>query len=165
MKLTFGEKTKLFWERNRGVILELIVLAVTGTAIGSGIAIAVNKKEKRKQEERQKYEEMLKEQVEAQQLAYEAEEERIMNAPENQLPGGGFVRDNYLYEPDCPGCLCNCVSLTAMGEFGQDMIRRLKDEYPDWEQIGMFDPETAVADVIMDFCHAKWLAAHPDEKD
>lgn len=87
--------------------------------------------------------------------------EEMKNDPANQLTGGGYIDpegNDWLYEADCPGLLANHVPLTSMGEFGQDMIKRLNETYPDWEAVGMFNPETAVADVMVDFCHAKWLA-------
>ena len=85
----------------------------------------------------------------------------IENNPANQLTGGGYVAPNNdnLYEADCPNILANCVPLSSMGQFGQDIIDRYKATWPNWNEVGMFNPETAVADVIMDFGHEKWLEA------
>lgn len=103
----------------------------------------------------------LNEQVKKEEEAVIAAEEQIANNPDNQLTEGGYVAPdrNNLYEADCPNILANSVPLTSMGQFGQDIIDRYKEEWPNWEEVGMFNPETAVADVYLDFGHEKWLEA------
>ena len=173
MKLTFKEKAKLFWERNKADILGWLVGAGIITGIGC-IGAHISQKAAEKQEAelaeqiRKLNEETAKKRAEA-----EAEEERIKNDPANQLPGGGYVSpdNNNLYEPDYPNLLANCVPLSSMGEFGEEMIRRLREEYPDCEEVGPFVPETAVTDVYIDFGHQlflehqKWLEEHPESQE
>ena len=155
MELTLKEKAKLFWERNKVMILGLVAMVGGATVIGAVGVHYTKKAEKEHQEEleaqRAKWEEERK--------AAEKKEEMIENNPANQLTGGGYVdpiNDN-LYEADCPNILANCVPLSSMGQFGQDIIDRYKATWPNWNEVGMFNPETAVADVIMDFGHEKWL--------
>lgn len=157
MKLTLKEKAKLFWERNKTTIITLLVSA--GVITGVGCAMDHYAKKAEEEKKALKVEEARKADEEAE--AAMQWEERIANDPENQLTGGGYVAPdrNNLYEADCPNLLANCVPLTSMGQFGQDIIDRYKQEWPNWEEVGMFNPETAVADVYVDFCHEKWLEA------
>ncbi len=173
MKLTFKEKAKLFWERNKTDILGWLIGAGVITGVGCAAAYMSQKAAEKREAElaeqiRELDEENAKKQAEA-----EAEEERIKNDPANQLPGGGYVSpdNNNLYEPDYPNLLANCVPLSSMGEFGEEMIRRLREEYPDCEEVGPFVPETAVTDVYIDFGHQlwlehqKWLEEHPESHE
>lgn len=154
MKLTLKEKAKLFWDRNKGMILGLMAMAGAATAIGAVGAHYSAKAEKKRQKE-------LEEAWKAYLEEAQKKEEMTMNNLANQLTGGGYVDPNNdnLYEADCPNILANCVPLSSMGQFGQDIIDRYKATWPNWDEVGMFNPETAVADVIMDFGHEKWLEA------
>jgi hypothetical protein len=183
MKLTFKEKAKLFWERNKTGILGMLI--AVGALTGAGCYMAhVNRKEAERQEEelaeqiqRQTAKEARKieedtdnivtgiDELEKADDAALDEEDRIASNPDNQLTDGGYVAPdrNNLNEADCPNLLANCVPLTSMGQFGQDIIDRYKEEWPDWDAVGMFNPETAVADVYVDFCHEKWLEAQREK--
>lgn len=167
MKLTLKEKAKLFWERNKVEIIG--ILAFIGVTAAAGIAIerkAEKDEEKRHLEaEAWKAEEdadIIVSDIDELKRADEAaidDEDRIANDPNNQLTDGGYVAPdrNNLNEADCPNLLANCVPLTSMGQFGRDIIDLYKEKWPDWDTVGMFNPETAVADVYIDFCHEKWL--------
>ena len=173
MKLTFKEKAKLFWERNKTDIIGWLV----GAGIITGFGCAVAHYTERKEKERKAVEDMVRAMEDAKRAEEarkaEEEEKRIREDPANQLPGGGYVSpdNNNLYEPDYPNLLANCVPLSSMGEFGEEMIRRLREEYPDCEEIGPFVPETAVTDVYIDFGHQlwlehqKWLEEHPESQE
>lgn len=161
MKLTLKEKARLFWERNKTDIIGWLV----GAGVITGFGCAVVHYTERKEKERKAVEDMVRAMEDAKQAEEarkaEEEEKRISEDPANQLTAGGYVapRNDNLYEADCPNLLANCVPLTSMGQFGQDIIDRYKQEWPNWEEVGMFNPETAVADVYVDFCHEKWLEA------
>ena len=157
MKLTFKEKAKLFWDRNGEMVITLLAMCGVVGAIGGGLGYIWHKQEQKAKEEAERLEALL---VPSQKEADEREAE-IMKDPANGLTGGGYVdpdNDN-LYEADCPNILANCVPLSSMGQLGQDIIDRYKQQWPDWEEVGMFNVETAVADVYVDFCHEKWLEA------
>lgn len=163
MELTLKEKAKLFWERNKAMILGLVAMAGGATVIGAIGVHYTKKAEKEHQEEleaqRAKWEEERKAAEKKEEEAAIAAEDRIANNPDYQLTEGGYVAPdrNNLYEADCPNILANCVPLTSMGQFGQDIIDRYNKEWPNWEEVGMFNPETAVSDVYLDFGHEKWL--------
>ena len=173
MKLTLKEKAKLFWERNKAD--SICWLAVIGVTSVTGAILANRAGAARKEHE----EELARQQAEWEEMRNAAieeakkEEERIANDPANHLPGGGYVSpdNNNLYETDYPNLLANCVPLSSMGEFGEEMIRRLREEYPDCEEVGPFVPETAVTDVYIDFGHQlwlehqKWLEEHPESQE
>lgn len=173
MKLTLKEKAKLFWERNKVDIISW--LAAIGVMSVGGVVLVkrMEAAEKAHEEELARQQTEIEEKRKAAIEEAKAEEERITNDPANQLPGGGYVspdNDN-LYEPDYPNLLANCVPLSSMGEFGEEMIRRLREEYTDCEEVGPFVPETAVTDVYIDFGHQlwlehqKWLEEHPESQE
>ena len=161
MKLTFKEKAKLFWDRNKGMILGLMAMAGAATAIGAIGVHYTKKAEKEHQEELEAQRAKWEEEKERQRIEAEIEQAKIENDPANHLSCGGYVdpaNDN-LYEPDWPNLLANKVPLSAMGEFGEEVIRKLTDNYPDYEKTGPFDPNTAIADVYVDFGHQIYLEA------
>lgn len=161
MKLTFKEKAKLFWDRNKAEILGWLVTAGVVTAIG-GIGVHITNKKIEKDELKI---EQINEEFEKKQQKYLEEEASEAADPANQLTGGGYIRpcNDNLYETDCPMALANCVPVRSMGEFGQDIIDRLNSEYPNWKEEGYFNPETAVADVWIDFGHEVWKLRNPEE--
>jgi hypothetical protein len=161
MKLTLKEKAKLFWDRNKKDIIGWLIGA--GVITGVGCAAAYARQKASEKEEAKRLEEANKraEEKERQRIEAEIEQAKIENDPANQLSCGGYVdpaNDN-LYEPDWPNLLANKVPLSAMGEFGEEVIRKLTDNYPDYEETGPFDPNTAIADVYVDFGHQIYLEA------
>ena len=173
MKLTFKEKAKLFWERNKTDILFWMATLGIITGVGCiGEHIAKKRKDGRQALENAV---RLMEDQKKKEAAEEARkrEEAEANDPNNQLSCGGYVTpgNNNLYEPDWPNLLANCVPLSKMGEFGEEMIKKLREEYPDCEEIGPFVPETAVTDVYIDFGHQifleheKWMTDHPESQE
>lgn len=161
MKLTFKEKAKLFWERNKTDILGWLIGAGVITGVGC-VAAYMNQKSREKHEaELAEKIRKLDEERKKEEEAAIAAEDQIANNPDNQLTEGGYVAPdrNNLYEVDCPNILANSVPLTSMGQFGQDIIDLYKKEWPNWEEVGMFNPETAVTDIYLDFGHEKWLEA------
>lgn len=161
MKLTFKEKAKLFWDRNKADIIGWLIGAGVITGMGCAAAYMNQKsREKHEAELAEKIQKLNEERKKEEEAAITAEDQ-IANNPDNQLTEGGYVAPdrNNLYEADCPNILANSVPLTSMGQFGQDIIDRYKEEWPNWEEVGMFNPETAVADVYLDFSHEKWLEA------
>lgn len=161
MKLTFKEKAKLFWERNKTDIIGWLIGAGVITGVGC-VAAYMNQKSREKHEaELAEKIQKLNEELKKEEEAAIAAEDQIANNPDNQLTEGGYVAPdrNNLYEADCPNILANSVPLTSMGQFGQDIIDLYKKEWPNWEEVGMFNPETAVTDIYLDFGHEKWLEA------
>ena len=161
MKLTFKEKAKLFWERNKIDILGWLIGAGVITGVGCVAAYASQKAAEKRETELAEEIRKLNEQVKKEEEAAIAAEDQIANNPDNQLTEGGYVAPdrNNLYEADYPNLLANSVPLTSMGQFGQDIINLYKKEWPNWEEVGMFNPETAVTDIYLDFGHEKWLEA------
>lgn len=170
MKLTFKEKAKLFWERNKADILGWLVAAGVITGLG---CIAAHKA--RKEEEgrlaleetvRLMAEQKRKEEAEAARI----EEERIKNDPANQI-AGGYVRpeNDCLSEPVYPNILVNTVPIANMGELGLEVVQRLNEEwFGEFGETGEenpFDPATATADVMIDFGHEVWKRNHPEEAE
>ena len=161
MKLTLKEKAKLFWDRNKAEILGWLIGAGVITGVGCAAAYASQKAAEKREAELAERIRRLDEERKKEAEAAIAAEDQIANNLDNQLTEGGYVAPdrNNLYEADCPNILANSVPLTSMGQFGQDIIDRYKEEWPNWEEVGMFNPETAVADVYLDFGHEKWLEA------
>lgn len=161
MKLTFKEKAKLFWERNKIDILGWLIGAGVITGMGCVAAHMMQKSQEKYEAELAENVRKLNEELKKEEEAAIAAEEQIASNPENQLTEGGYVAPdrNNLYEADCPNILANSVPLTSMGQFGQDIIDLYKKEWPNWEEVGMFNPETAVTDIYLDFGHEKWLEA------
>lgn len=161
MKLTFKEKAKLFWERNKVDILGWLIGAGVITGVGCVAAHMIRKAGEKYEAELAENIQKLNEELKKEAEAAIAAEEQIASNPENQLTEGGYVAPdrNNLYEADCPNILANSVPLTSMGQFGQDIIDLYKKEWPNWKEVGMFNPETAVTDIYLDFGHEKWLEA------
>ena len=167
MKLTFREKAKLFWERNKVDILGwMVMLGITGALASGGVYLASKQAEK-EEKEKERIRKELAEQAEKRAQEEMDEYARDAADPANQLTGGGYIRpgtDN-LYETDAPEALANCVPLASMGQFGQDIINRLIEVRPNWKEEGYFDPEKAVADVWIDFGHEVWKLRNPEEAE
>lgn len=166
MKLTLKEKAKLFWERNKGMILGLAAMAGAATAIGAVGVHYTKKAEKEHQEELEAQRAKWKEE----RKAAEAEEEKIKNDPANQI-AGGYVRpeNDDLTNPEIPNILINTVPVSNMGELGQEVIQRLNEEwfgeFGETDVENSFDPETATADVMIYFGHEVWKRNNPEESE
>ena len=167
MKLTFKEKAKLFWERNKVDILGWLIGAGVITGVGCVAAHMIQKAGEKYEAELAEEIQKRNEEVKKEEEAAIAAEEQIASNPENQLTDGGYVAPdrNNLNEADYPNILANSVPLTSMGQFGQDIIDLYKKEWPNWEEVGMFNPETAVTDIYLDFGHEKWLEAQRAKED
>lgn len=168
MKLTLKEKAKLFWERNKVEIIG--ILAFIGVTAAAGIAIE-RKAEKDEEKRHLEAEAWKAEQEKARQEALEEarkEEERIKSNPDNQLAGGYVSPDNdYLSEPEYPNILVNTVPVANMGVLGEEVVKRLNEEwFGEFGETGEenpFDPATATVDVMIDFGHEVWKRNHPEE--
>lgn len=166
MKLTLKEKAKLFWERNKADIIGWLVAAGVITGIGAAGAYLIDKQVKKEEAE---VERAKKELVEKLKEA-EAEEERIMNDPENQI-AGGYVNPNNdnLEEPVYPNILVNTVPVANMGELGEAVIERLNrewfGEFLETGEENPFSADTATVDVYIDFGHEVWKRNHSEEAE
>lgn len=168
MKLTFKEKAKLFWERNKADILGWLIGAGVITGVGCVGVYVVAKKEERQQAlaeaARLKEEQKRKEEAETARI----EEGRIKNDPANQIAGGYVRPDNdCLEDPEYPNILVNTVPIANMGALGEEVLRRLNEEwFGEFGETGEenpFNPATATADVMIDFGHEVWKRNHPEE--
>lgn len=168
MKLTLKEKTKLFWERNKTDIIGWLV----GAGVITGFGCAVAHYTERKEKERKAVEDMVRAMEDAKRAEEarkaEEEEKRISEDPANQL-AGGYVspKNDELYDAEYPNILVNTVPIANMGELGQEVLKRLNEEW--FGEFGetnpeeLFNPETATVDVMIDFGHEVWKRNHPDE--
>lgn len=171
-KMTIKERAQWLWAKHKGKVLILTTMLGIGIYLGvkhsrptqrdmteeEFVCEALKAINSKQEEETCNDYHLIQADAEHADILNEEVAEKLQNDPDRKLTEGGYIRDNSLYEPDCPNALCNEVPLTSLGSFGQDMINKLKKEFPDYEKIGPFDPETAVADIYIDFCHAKWLA-------
>ncbi len=139
------EKLKRFWDRNRAEIITyggfFLMLAGLGICADKYLGDA----KEQKMAEADAAWKKVKEDLSEKQAEYEKECRARKEDPTNKISGGGYVREDGFYETDCPWAWCDEVPLASMGEFGQEMIRRLKEQYPDYEKIGPFDPDRATA--------------------
>ena len=166
MELTLKEKAKLFWERNKVMILGLVAMAGGATAIGAIGVHYTKKAEKEHQAEleaqRAKWEEERK--------AVQKKEEMIENDPANQI-AGGYVRpeNDDLANPELPNILVNTVPVANMGELGQEVVQRLNEEwFGEFGETGVenpFNPATATADVLIYFGHEVWKRNNPEDAE
>ena len=170
MKLTFKEKAKLFWERNKADIIGWLVAAGVITGMECIAAHMARKEEEGRlaveEMTRLMAEQKRKEEAEAARI----EEERIKNDPANQI-AGGYVRpeNDCLSEPVYPNILVNTVPIANMGELGLEVVQRLNEEwFGEFGETGEenpFDPATATVDVMIDFGHEVWKRNHPEEAE
>ena len=170
MKLTFKEKAKLFWERNKADII--CWLAVIGVTSVTGAILANRAEAARKEHE----EELAKQQAEWEEMKNaaleeaEKEEERIANDPVNQI-AGGYVRpeNDGLCDAKYPNILINTVPVANMGELGKEVVQRLNEEwFGEFGETGVenpFDPAKATVDVLIDFGHEVWKRHHSEEEE
>ena len=168
MKLTFKEKAKLFWERNKAEIIGF--LAFIGVTAAAGVVIE-RKAEQAEEKHRLEVEAWKAEQEKARQEELEEarkEEERIKNDSANQI-AGGYVNpiNDGLCDAEYPNILVNTVPVANMGELGQEVVRRLNEEwfgeFGETGEANPFDPATATVDVMIDFGHEVWKRNHPEE--
>ena len=168
MKLTFKEKAKLFWDRNKADIIGWLIWA--GVITGMGCAAAYMTQKSREKYETKLAEDIqkLKEEYERDRADIDREEERIKSNPENQIAGGYVRPDNDgLCDAEYPNILVNTVPIANMGELGQEVLKRLNEEwFGEFGETGEenpFNPATATADVMIDFGHEVWKRNHPEE--
>lgn len=151
MKTKFGKKVKMFWDKNKANIIflagALVMLGAESWAIGMAV------KSYKENQEQKAREEAERKRLKAEEAA-KYQEDRI-NAmkkdPDNQI-AGGWVLEDYLYEPDEPYLIANDVPLSDLGDFGQEIIRRAKDQGLDgcgWGDAGVEKVEEARASVII----------------
>ena len=170
MKLTFKEKAKLFWERNKTDILGWLIGA--GVVAGAGaVAVYMNQKSRERHEAKLAEDiQKLNEEIAKNQAEAEAEEERIKNDPANQIAGGYVRPDNDgLCDAEYPNILVNTVPIANMGELGHEVLNRLNEEwFGEFGETGVenpFNPATATVDVLIDFGHEVWKRNHPEEAE
>lgn len=166
MKLTFKEKAKLFWERNKADILGWLI----GAGVITGMGCIAAHRAKKQEEELARQQAELEEKRKAAIEEAKAEEERIKNDPANQI-AGGYVRpdEDELCDAEYPNILVNTVPIANMGTLGEEVLRRLNEEwFGEFGETGEenpFNPATATADVIIDFGHEVWKRNHPEEAE
>lgn len=168
MKLTFKEKAKLFWDRNKAMILGLVAMVGGVTVIGAVGVHYTKKAEKEHQEELEAQRAKLEEEQKAAAKEAEQREEELRNNPENQIAGGYVDPSNdNLTDDKYPNILVNTVPVANIGELGQEVVQRLNEEW--FGEFGetyvenLFDPATATVDVYIDFGHEVWKRNHADE--
>lgn len=142
MKITtVKEKAKAIWRKHKGKILFVM------TAVG--IVVVCRKIDQKHQDAEivdkalrdfndawskgeTNEEAMKKELLESEQAAKEemSEFDRKMNDPANQIPGGGWVLEDYMHDADLPQMVANDVPVTSLGEFGEEMLRRAGGTHP-----------------------------------
>lgn len=170
MKLTFKEKAKLFWERNKADIIGWLFAAGVITSVGC-IAAHIEKKQEEGRKAVEEMTRLMAEQAEKDKAeAIWAEERRIASNPDNQIAGGYVRPDNdCLSEPVYPNILVNTVPIANMGTLGEEVLRRLNEEwfgeFGETGEANSFDPATATADVMIDFGHEVWKRNHPEEAE
>ena len=170
MKLTFREKAKLFWERNKVDILGWLIGAGVITGIGCVGAHIVQKNQEKEARRIQERADRLMAELEEKEKEKEAEEARIRNDPANQIAGGYVDPSNDdLCDAEYPNILVNTVPIANMGELGQEVLNRLNTEwFGEFGETGeevLFDPATATVDVMIDFGHEVWKRNHPEEAE
>ena len=170
MKLTFKEKAKLFWDRNKVDIIGWLIGA--GVITGMGCAAAYMTQKSREKYEAKLAEDIqkLKDEYERDRADIDREEERIKNDPENQIAGGYARPENDdLANPVYPNILVNTVPIANMGELGQEVVQRLNEQwFGEFGETGVenpFDPATATVDVMIDFGHEVWKRNNPEEAE
>ena len=168
MKLTFKEKAKLFWDRNKKDILGWLIGAGVITGVGCAAAYASQKAAEKREAELAEQIRRLSEEAAKQQAEADTEEERIKNNPENQIAGGYVCPSNDdLANPEYPNILVNTVPIANMGELGEEVLRRLNEEwFGEFGETGEADPfsiKNATVDVMIDFGHEVWKRNHPEE--
>ena len=170
MKLTFKEKAKLFWDRNKADIIGWLIGA--GVITGMGCVGAYMTQKSREKHEAKLAEDIqkLKEEYESDRADIDREEERIKNDPENQIAGGYARPENDdLANQVYPNILVNTVPIANMGELGQEVVQRLNEQwFGEFGETGAenpFDPATATVDVMIDFGHEVWKRNNPEDAE
>ena len=127
MKITtVKEKAKAIWRKHKGKILFVM------TAVG--IVVVCRKIDQKRSPSVEEIEDAVKrELLESEQAARKeiestkeemSEFDRKMNDPANQIPGGGWVLEDWLRNSDPPEIIANDVPVSSLGLFGEEMIRR-----------------------------------------
>ena len=170
MKLTFKEKAKLFWERNKKDILGWLI----GAGVIAGMGCVAAHMARKEEEGRLAVEEttrlMVEQKKKEEAESARAEEERIKNDPDNQIAGGYVNPSNDdLCDAEYPNILVNTVPIANMGVLGEEVLNRLNEEwFGEFGETGVenpFDPATSTVDVMIDFGHEVWKRNHPEEAD
>lgn len=169
MKLTFKEKVKLFWDRNKVDIIGWLIGAGVITGIGCAGAYIYKKQEEKRETEQKLMEDMIDAMIKAK-AAEEAEKEEIPeNIPdENRLTDGGYFESNndHLDDVEYPNILVNTVPISSMGQFGIDVLNLLNVEScGEFADEHGYKLETTTVDVYVDFGHEVWKRNHPEEAE
>lgn len=139
MKRTFREKLNYIWEKHKYKIIGILL-------VGGAVAVAYAKSRNSEEPETGDIpaENETETKPEEKKSSWELEMERKMNAPENQLTGGGWVLED---DPsfDFPMLIANDVPLSSLGTFGEDLMERVKAHGLDKTQYGnISDPRTSI---------------------
>ena len=91
------------------------------------------------------------------------EEEKIDHA----FACGGQIEsssNNWLDDQDYPGALVNTVPISAMGEFGKEMLDFVNEiQFGEFADTEGFKEDTATVDVMIDFGHQMWKMRNPEK--
>lgn len=152
------EKAHVFWLRHRGAIIGFGVFAVGTVGVGMAVNSYINKKDaERATAEEETGEALEKTQTEA---APEKETGKIV------LDCGGYIEpfNDSLDARDYPNALVNTVPISAMGDFGKEMLNMVNYvQFGEFAEQEGFKQETATVDVVIDFGHEKWKQLNPEK--
>lgn len=124
MKITtVKEKAKAIWRKHKGKIMFVM------TAVG--IVVVCRKIDQKRSPNVEEIEEAVIKELKKEEPKEEMSEfDRKMNDPANQIPGGGWVLEDYMHDADLPEMIANDVPVTSLGEFGEEMLRRAGGTHP-----------------------------------
>ena len=124
MKITtVKEKAKAIWRKHKGKILFVM------TAVG--VVVVCRKIDQKRGPNVEEIEEAVIKELKKEEPKEEMSEfDRKMNDPENQIPGGGWVLEDYMHDADLPEMIANDVPITSLGKFGEEMLHRAGGSNP-----------------------------------
>ena len=140
MKKNLKRKLHVFWEKHKtGILLTggIVIIFFLGNIRGNIDAFKIKQK-MAEEDEKKEYEEKKPE---------DNPFREDPNDPKNRFPAGGVVVEDWLYEHDCPLIDVNDIPLNSMGEFGAEIKRRYKENFPDWKETGMMNPDKLLVSV------------------
>lgn len=139
------EKAKKFWYNNK----TKIIAVATGVAAVGGVVLLVYTGKKNMDLKLQE-EAIEKERKDAEQKAeWDAEWEQMKNDPARKLAHGGWVTESYDIGDACEDgyeiqeFIINDLPLENLGVFGEDMVARMKEMFPDLD-------DTDLGSIIID---------------
>ena len=132
-----------WWKAHKYDVLCIGTLLLTTIGIGAAVYSEKKRADAEAEEAMKRLHETIGDLPEIKEQTFE--EKQV--DPERQLECGGWFLEDWMYEHDMPELVVNDVPLSSLGAFGEEVKKRYMDNFPDWKETGMMDPDRLLTSI------------------